>query len=128
MRIADHKNSNLLFFLLGGIVLIFFLISAYFLISNLNLFSNSRQVHTETDVHRPDEPEKGLERAQLEAKTPHRGTNFSIILNDELGKYQVYFNPSNRQAGETEFRQFLSENGLTIEDFESYYVESSAPI
>jgi hypothetical protein len=129
MKTSNLKNSNLLFFLLGGVVLIFFLISAYLLISTGTLFTNNEPAFvSESGYHEAHEPEKGEERARLETVLPYRGTNVTVVLNDELAKYQVYYNPSNRSAGESELRQFLADNGLGFEDFEAYYVESSSPL
>lgn len=108
------------------IVLLFL---GYNLLSNNLLNNNSREneIFIDKEDHSGADPEKGEELAKLESKTPYTGEYFSIILNDELGKYEVYINPSNTSAGTQEFYKFLSENNLTINDFRPYYVSSSTP-
>lgn len=127
----DNKKPLILIIVVFIVSTAALLFLGYILLSS-NFLGSTRvdenEVFIDKEEHSGADPEKGLELAELQTKIPYRGEYFSIALNDQLGKFEVYIDPSNMETGTKEFYIFLSENGLTIDDFRPYYVSSSTPL
>lgn len=133
------KNMNkaqkqvLTLVLFGGFVFILFLFLTYTLLATESFLTNSgssqedaEKIYSDPENHGDADPERGLELAELTTKAPHQGTFFSLLLNEEEGKFVVQIDPSNRIEGLREFNQYLLDNNLSFQDVELYIDHSNS--
>ncbi len=55
--------------------------------------------------------DKGVSAGNLLNKLPYRGKNFSLYYSYAKNEFTLYINPSNKDAGNKEFEEFLTSNG-----------------
>lgn len=61
-------------------------------------------------------------------KLPYQGKNFSLFYNDFQDQFVLYINPQNKEAGSSEFLEFIKQNGiLSREWFENIFTTYITP-
>lgn len=111
-KLASNKKSFILIVFASIFIFIILFYVLFNMISNINLFGSRSGENIYADQNAPPEEENGEEISLLIEKTPHQGTNFGFIYDYETALFYVYINPSNPTAGNTEFDNFLEENGI----------------
>jgi len=116
----DKKNLRLL--LGAGLILIIFMVFAFFatgsIFKNNPLTNNQRQIKGNTGLDIDTNPtlikqdQESSNVMSLLDKVPYYGKDFTFSYNYDQNYFILYINPNNPSAGNTEFDNFLKENGV----------------
>lgn len=126
----NFKNNNTFLLLSIFFVIIMLLIFIFVTFSNksLNLLPQKPVEFTpDQDIDKP-EPENIESIINIKDKTPYNGKHFNFNFDQNEGIYYVYFDPNNREAGISEFENFLKSNGINGISYFQGLEESKTPL
>lgn len=120
----NNKRAFLLIVLLSLGLFLVFLYLVFRTLTSTSIFINSPS----PNEHEEGEPEKILEIVDLKDKTPHYGKFFSFTYDPNEGIFYVYIDPVHVSQGNSEFDEFLRQNGIPDKSYFPGLVTTNEPI